>query len=91
MANTFKLITSNTLTATTGTVTFSSIPSTFTDLFFQISIRKTTGSDQNSDIAVTFNSEYSGTNYSKTSMESDGANVTSNRQSDTSADRKSVV
>ena len=39
MANTFTLIASNVLASTTNTITFSSIPATFTDLLFRMSYR----------------------------------------------------
>lgn len=39
MANTYKLITSTTLSSTTATVTFSAIPSTYTDLVISLSTR----------------------------------------------------
>ena len=42
MANTYTLISSNTLSATTATVTFSGIPATYTDLVLQVSARSTT-------------------------------------------------
>lgn len=41
MANTYKLISSTTLTTTTASVTFSSIPQTYTDLLLRISPRTT--------------------------------------------------
>ena len=39
MANTYKLISSNVLTTTAASVTFSSIPNTYTDLVFKIAAR----------------------------------------------------
>ena len=52
MANTYKLISSNTLSSSTRTVTFSSIPSTYSDLVLRISGRL----DGNSNgFDITFN------------------------------------
>ena len=44
MANTFILIASNVLASTTTTITFSSIPATYTDLILRMSYRTNTGS-----------------------------------------------
>ncbi len=44
MATTYELIASNTLTSSAASVTFSSIPSTYTDLVLRISIRLASGS-----------------------------------------------
>jgi hypothetical protein len=43
MANTYQLISSNVLTSTTASVTFSSIPNTYTDLVLRTSIRHSSG------------------------------------------------
>ena len=48
MANTYQLITGETLASTTGSYTFSSIPSTYTDLMVLISVR--------TDVADTYQS-----------------------------------
>ena len=45
MANTYTLISSNVLTGSAASVTFSSIPSTYTDLVLKCSIRGTQASD----------------------------------------------
>lgn len=46
LANTYTLISSNVLSATTTTVTFSSIPQTYTDLVLQVSSRASSASGQ---------------------------------------------
>lgn len=45
MANTYDLIASNVLTSSTATVTFSSIPATYTDLILRSSVRSTHASN----------------------------------------------
>lgn len=65
MAVTYVLIASNTLTSDTATVTFSSIPGTYTDLVVKWSARDT-WSDYASGIFVTFNGTT--TNYSDTHL-----------------------
>ena len=64
MANTYQLISSNTVGAGgVSSVTFSSIPSTYTDLKFYISARTNSGAAR-TDIRWYFNSDTSGSNYS---------------------------
>jgi len=58
---TYTLISSTTLTTTTATVTFSSIPATYTDLFLVVNPLST----NNRDVILRFNSD-TGTNYSIT-------------------------
>ena len=70
MANTYTLISSNVLASSAASVTFSAIPSTYTDLVLRISARSDTAgtSDQ---YYVTFNG--SGTGYSYTNLYGTGA------------------
>ena len=84
MANTYTLISSNVLSSATATVTFSSIPATYTDLVLRCSIRRAATSNQSTDLKITFNAD-TATNYSKTSISGDGATASSARQSNTSA------
>jgi hypothetical protein len=79
MANTYTLIASNTLSTTATTVTFSSIPSTYTDLVIKASIRNDSLAS-NRHLWVRFNGS-SATNYSYTQLTSDGTNPGSNRGS----------
>lgn len=81
MANTYTLIASNTLTGTTATVTFSSIPQTYTDLVLRISAR--TGRTDPDIILLTFNSDSpsSGTTYSDTQLYASSTSPASGRNS----------
>jgi hypothetical protein len=79
MAITYTLIASNTLSTTATTVTFSSIPATYTDLVIRASIRND-GAASNRDLWIRFNGS-SATNYSNTRLTGDGANAGSGRES----------
>lgn len=82
---TYTLINSNTLTATAATVTFSSIPATYTDLVLRISARsdRALASD---DIKLVFNSDTSAI-YSATELTGNGSAATSTITSADSAFR----
>lgn len=73
------LIASNTLTGTTASVTFSSIPSTFTDLALRVSSR-TDAAAVSSNMRLTFNG-VGGTNYSVTYLRGTGSTTLSARDS----------
>jgi hypothetical protein len=75
MANTYTLIASNTLSTSAATVTFSSIPATFTDLALRLSTR-TTPANLNSLISVRLNSDTT-TNYSVRILNGNGETVSS--------------
>jgi len=64
MANTYKLIEAKTLTATAASVTFTTIPQTYTDLILKISARSTStaGADIYANLKIQFNSD-TGNNY----------------------------
>jgi hypothetical protein len=64
MANTYTLIEAKTLTATAASVTFSSIPQTYTDLLLKFSCRSTStaGADIYANLRIQFNSD-TGNNY----------------------------
>jgi hypothetical protein len=64
MANTYTLIEGKTLTTTAASVTFTSIPQTYTDLILKISARSTStaGSDIYANLKIQFNSD-TGNNY----------------------------
>jgi hypothetical protein len=64
MAKTYTLIEAETLTATAASVTFSSIPQTYTDLILKISARSTStaGADIYANLKIQFNSD-TGNNY----------------------------
>lgn len=78
MANTYTLISSNVLTATAATVTFSAIPATFTDLVLRISTRSDSPNGQGAadGLFVRFNSSTAG-QYSWTILKGDGTTATS--------------
>ena len=78
MAATYTPIASITLGANATSVTFSSIPQTYTDLIVIVNGR--TDGDEN--IRLQFNSDTSN-NYSVTALYGNGSTVTSNRQSNT--------
>jgi len=77
MPNTYSLIASNILTSTTASVTFSSIPATFTDLVVRCSVRKATSSITDLRCAV----NASTTDGSNTFLEGDGGSVITGRSS----------
>ena len=56
MANTYQLIASNTVSTPVASVTFSSIPATYTDLVLQVSVRSTEA-DTGTSLRVYFNSD----------------------------------
>lgn len=73
MATTYTLISSSTLTSTTATVTFSSIPATYTDLVLRWSGRGATGVGNNCDVQL----NGVATNYSRTYLLGNGATASS--------------
>jgi len=74
---TYTLISSNVLTSSAASVTFSSIPATYTDLVVRLSARATTTA---SNIWVTFNGS-SATNYSVTVVAANTTSAISSRES----------
>ena len=75
MANTYTLISSNVLTSSAASVTFSAIPSTYTDLVLRYASRSDTSTTA---LNITFNSD-TATNYSSTYLYGDGTNAVSGR------------
>lgn len=71
MANTYKLIASNTLSSSAASVTFSSIPNTYTDLVLKGSVRSDESGSLESLIYFEFNSN-TATNYSVTVLRGSG-------------------
>ena len=65
MANTYVALAKNVLTSTTGTVTFSSIPQTYTDLLLVVSCRSTDTSNAYDPVMIQFNSLTSGNSYTE--------------------------
>jgi hypothetical protein len=80
MPTTYTPIASTTVTSTTSSVVFSSIPSTYTDLIIISDLRAAT----NASLSIQFNSD-TGTNYSYTVLDAEGTALQANRQTNTSA------
>ena len=81
MANTYTLIASNTLSSSAASVTFSSIPATYTDLVLRLSVRSST-SATNAVMQMLLNNDSDPTGYySRTELRGDGAAAASSRDS----------
>jgi len=80
MANTYTLISSNVLTSNAASVTFSSIPATYTDLVLRFSARTDQSGSTWSQVRLTFNGS-SAANYSYTYVIGNGASPSSGRDS----------
>jgi hypothetical protein len=78
MAATYTPIASITLGANATTVTFTSIPSTYTDLVFVINAKN----DTTTNSEIRFNSD-SGSNYSATALYGNGSSAASTRETST--------
>jgi hypothetical protein len=88
MATTYVLIASNVLASATATVTFSSIPQTYTDLALQFSTRST-----GSGIEENYGFQVNGLNttiYSRTRLYGTGSAISSARQSTSSGTGLSI-
>jgi hypothetical protein len=81
MATTYTLIEAKTLTTTTASITFSSIPGTYTDLLLKISSRN---NDIYNEIHFRFNGN-SGNNYSGRNVYGDGSSAISSSSSSISS------
>lgn len=69
MPNTFTLLSSSTVGAGgAASITFSSIPSTYTDLCIKLSARNSDGSNTYNNVWVTFNNSSGGTEYADRSL-----------------------
>jgi hypothetical protein len=84
MPKTYEPISTQTLGSDTATVTFSSIPQTYTDLVVISNSRSTRASNSGDNLFLRFNSD-SGTNYSATTLEGNGSIAESTRFSPLSA------
>jgi hypothetical protein len=78
MATTYTLINSNVLSSSQASVTFSSIPATYTDLVLRISAQADSATNSFSNITITFNGT-STTNLGSTRLTGNGATVASNQ------------
>jgi hypothetical protein len=74
MPNTYTLIASNTVSTAVSSITFSSIPATYTDLLLKVSARGATGTTP--DLNLQFNSSSSG--YTARRLEGSGSAASSN-------------
>ena len=83
MPSTYELISSNTLATSTGTVTFSSIPGTFTDLLLKVSVRSTLGAGEVVSFRIIVNGDEGAVNtyYSRTTLSGNGSTASSSRSS----------
>ena len=81
MANTYTLIQAQTLASAAATVTFSSIPATYTDLVLQLSARSTSASAYQ-NLQIEFNGS-AASNYSMTWLLGTGSAASSARQAAT--------
>jgi hypothetical protein len=82
--NTYEAIATQTLGSNAASVTFSSIPATYTDLILICSTKDTRANSGADDFALQFNND-TGTNYSMTYLNGDGSTATSNRNSNSNA------
>jgi hypothetical protein len=80
MASTYEPIATNTLGSATATVTFSSIPSTYTDLILQMTPQTSDGSGY----FQVFPNNDTSSNYSRTLLQGNGSSASSNRNSNSS-------
>lgn len=76
MATTCKLIAKTTLGSTAASVTFSSIPATYTDLLVLVSAQTTSGTGASS-IKIRFNGASTDTNHTSRVLQGNGASVAS--------------
>ena len=77
MAVTYTLISSSTLGSSTSSVTFSSIPNTYTDLALRITARSTRASASSNGFTINLNGATS--NYSYTELSQNGTTASSSR------------
>jgi len=77
MPNTFELIASSTLASPASTIDFTSIPSTFTDLCLQFSVRATNSSSSRAEdtLVLALNNDTTGGNYTVIYLRGDGASA----------------
>jgi hypothetical protein len=80
MASTYTLISSNVLSSSAASVTFSSIPSTYTDLVLRVSGRTTVTGQAMDVMTLQFNG-LGGTSYSITRLTGNGSAAASSRNS----------
>ena len=79
MPSTYTLISSNVLSSSAASVTFSAIPATYTDLVLRCSLRSDVASTLE-NVTIRYNSD-SATNYSLTRLRGDGSSASSSASS----------
>lgn len=79
MADTYKLISSVTVGSATGSITFSSIPATYTDLLVKVSPRFSAAS-ANKTLVIRFNSDASISNYTNKRLSGNGSAASSSSE-----------
>jgi hypothetical protein len=84
MANTYTLIASNVLISDTASISFTSIPATYTDLVLRMTARSSRAVSTQS-VTLKFNGDGTTTKYSRTFVRGDAPNVTGGRQTSTSS------
>ena len=89
MAPTYKLIASNTLSSSAASVTFSSIPATYTDLILRISARL--DSAQAADSMRIIINDDTNDNYSITYLQGNGSAASSARESGTGSGGRRIL
>jgi hypothetical protein len=90
MASTYETIATTNGTGSSGSVTFSSIPATYTDLVLIVSGTLVSGGD--SGLELRFNGTGSGsTSYSGTLLSGDGSSASSSRQSNVAACNSGLI
>ncbi len=77
---TYEPIATTTLGSDAASYTFSSIPSTYTDLVLIVNMQSTYSGDSGNGARIQFNSD-TGSNYSNTNLRGNGSSATSYRQS----------
>jgi hypothetical protein len=81
MPSTYTLISSNVLSSSAASVTFSAIPSTYTDLVLWASHRNDMGVRVNDQLTIRFEASGANTNHSRTQVSGNGASAASSRVS----------
>ena len=89
MATTYTLINSNVLSSSTATVSFTSIPATYTDLVLRVSARDSADTPV-AALVLRFNSD-SSTNYSQTFLDGSGSAASSSNTSSSTADARVMI
>lgn len=82
MPSTYQIISSNTLSSSAASVTFSAIPSTYTDLLVMVSARGDTEGTVNGRFRMEFNGDTGATNYKSTLLTGDGSSASSSRSTE---------